>query len=127
MNETELAMLKINARKYIDQDTHRTDIPDLRPTNPEGTARCADLLLGSGEVVGCGERHTTAADTRRALLAHRVDPKAYEWYLRMKAIKPMRTSGFGLGMERFLMWALRHDDIRDLHVMPRLKGVPTWM
>lgn len=27
-----------------------------------------------------------------------------------------------MGMERFLAWVLRHGDIRDLVIMPRIKG-----
>lgn len=102
-------------------------VPFYQAMEPDGTAKCADLLFGMGEVVGCGERHVTGADTFQALTAHEVEPHPYTWYLNMKEATPLRTAGFGLGLERFLMWALRHDDIRDLHVMPRVKGVATWM
>ncbi|HEX6343762.1 asparagine synthetase A [Umezawaea sp.] len=102
-------------------------VPFYQAGGEDGTALCADLLLGLGEVAGCGERHTTRAATERAIVGHGVDPANYEWYLRMKELAPLRTAGFGLGLERFLAWVLRHDDIRDLHLMPRLKGVPTWM
>jgi asparaginyl-tRNA synthetase len=34
----------------------------------------------------------------------------------------MPTAGFGLGVERYLAWVLRCDDIRDLQVMPRFNG-----
>ncbi|PRY37518.1 asparagine synthetase A [Umezawaea tangerina] len=102
-------------------------VPFYQAGGGDGTALCADLLLGLGEVAGCGERHTTRADTERAIVGHDVDPADYEWYLRMKELAPLRSAGFGLGLERFLAWVLRHHDIRDMHLMPRLKGVPTWM
>ncbi|MFE7271833.1 amino acid--tRNA ligase-related protein [Streptomyces sp. NPDC057623] len=86
------------------------------------TALNADLLFGMGEVVGAGERHVTTEDVRRALDLHEVGHEAYAWYLGMRDFQPVRTSGFGLGIERFLMWVLDHDDIRDLQVLPRRNG-----
>ncbi|NEC87723.1 asparagine synthetase A [Streptomyces sp. SID12501] len=91
--------------------------------DPEGrTALNADLLFGMGEVVGAGERHVTAEEVRRALDLHQVDAESYNWYLEMRDFAPLRTSGFGLGIERFLMWVLDHDDIRDFQLLPRRNG-----
>jgi uncharacterized protein DUF4145 len=39
---------------------------------------------------------------------------------------PMRTSGFGLGIERFLLWVLGHDDIRDIPLVPRGEESLMW-
>jgi asparaginyl-tRNA synthetase len=83
----------------------------------------ADLLFGIGEVVGSGERHVTGEQARKALVHHEVSEKDYAWYIQMKDERPMRTSGFGLGVERWLMWVLDHDDIRELQLLPRLNGV----
>ncbi|MEV7185423.1 asparagine synthetase A [Kitasatospora sp. NPDC093102] len=85
-------------------------------------ALSADLLFGIGETVGAGERHTDVADLRRALALHEVPEDSYEWYVEMNARHPMRTSGFGLGVERFLLWATQHDDIRDLALLLRFNG-----
>lgn len=79
----------------------------------------ADLLAGIGEVLGCGERATTAEEVRKNLSRAGTDEAAYAWYLRMKERKPMQTAGFGLGIERFLMWATRTPDIRDWALIPR--------
>ena len=86
------------------------------------TALNADLLFGMGEVVGAGERHVTAEQVKQALELHEVDPEAYAWYLEMRDFQPVRTSGFGLGIERFLMWVLDHGDIRDMQLLPRRNG-----
>ncbi|MFJ9762443.1 amino acid--tRNA ligase-related protein [Streptomyces erythrochromogenes] len=88
----------------------------------ERKALSADLLFGIGETVGAGERHTTVAELRRALELHEVPEEAYEWYVNMNAYHPLRTSGFGLGVERFLLWATQHDDIRDLALLLRFNG-----
>jgi asparaginyl-tRNA synthetase len=87
------------------------------------TALNGDLLFGVGESVGCGERHVDGEQARAALAHHKVPEETYAWYVRMKQERPMRTSGFGLGVERWLMWVLNHKDIRELQLAPRLNGI----
>lgn len=87
-----------------------------------GKALNADLLFGPGEVVGCGERHITGEEVAGALSAHHLHTTEYAWYVSLKNSWPLRTSGFGMGIERFLMWLLRHDDIRDMQIFPRQNG-----
>lgn len=90
------------------------------------TAACADLLFGMGEVVGGGERHTTGAQLRDSLRLHGVEERDYAWYVRMKEELPLRTAGFGMGMERYLMWVLCHDDIRDMPLISRVDEEGPW-
>lgn len=92
----------------------------------ETLALNADLFLGPGEVVGAGQRHSTGEQVRKALAMHEVPEKEYGWYVRMKDVHPMETSGFGLGVERFLMWVLRHEDIRDIPLVSRIAEPPRW-
>ncbi|MCW5256430.1 asparagine synthetase A [Verminephrobacter aporrectodeae] len=92
------------------------------PGDPEHSLT-ADLLMGFCETVGCGERHTTQEDVRKALARHQVAVQDYEWYITMKKLRPMHTSGFGMGVERFILWLLDHDDIRDCQILPRLNGL----
>lgn len=95
-------------------------VPFYQATIPEtGEALCADLLFGIGETVGCGQRNTTYQETLLALESHQVNPADYAWYLRMKDLYPMQTAGFGLGLERYILWLLKHDDIRDIPLMTR--------
>ncbi|MCB0747888.1 MAG: asparaginase [Ignavibacteriae bacterium] len=91
-------------------------------TENEKYAKCADLLLGIGETIGCGERHESYSDTIKALTHHKVDPKRYSWYLNLKQEYPLQTSGFGMGIERLICWILNHKDIRDIPLFNRLKG-----
>ena len=92
------------------------------PSISRGKARCANLLLGNGEVLGLDERHMSSKEVRIVLKQHEVLEEPYKWYLNTRDQKEMRTMGWGMGMERFLAWVLRHDDIRDLVIMPRMKG-----
>ena len=65
-------------------------VPFYQALNNESkTARCADLLLGPGEIVGCGERHKTAEQVLESLNRQHVDATEYAWYLRMKREHPM--------------------------------------
>ncbi|XP_059203415.1 uncharacterized protein si:ch211-256m1.8 [Centropristis striata] len=93
----------------------------------EGTGRCkakaADLLLGLGETVGLGERHSTPEMVQEALRHHAVPEQSYKWYISMRQVKPLLTSGWGMGTERYLCWLLQHDDIRDINIIPRMKGM----
>ncbi|KAI1175825.1 hypothetical protein F4777DRAFT_548715 [Nemania sp. FL0916] len=86
------------------------------------TARCADLLLGNGEVLGLGERHLTSDLVREALQHHQVPGGGYAWYMDMRDIQQIQTTGWGMGIERFLAWAFQWTDIRDLALVPRMKG-----
>lgn len=85
-------------------------------------AETADLLMGIGETVGAGARHATGSATRDALLRHQVDEGDYEWYVTMKDVAPLKTAGFGMGVERFMLWLLRHSDIRDMQILKRFNG-----
>jgi len=91
----------------------------------DGKALCADLLMGIGETVGAGERHYSAQDVIDALELHNISSVGYEWYIDMRAQIPLQTSGFGMGVERFMMWLCDQDDIRDMQIIPRFNGEVT--
>ena len=87
-----------------------------------GTTKNADLLMGIGETVGCGERHSNYDEIKDSLKQHEVSEKEYKWYVTMKKEKPLNTAGFGMGTERFFMWVLKCDDIRNMQICPRFNG-----
>lgn len=82
----------------------------------------ADLLMGIGETIGAGERIQTGENLIKSLKYHNVQKNNYIWYIKMKDQKPLQTSGFGMGIERFLLWLINHDDIRDIPIFPRLEN-----
>lgn len=86
------------------------------------TTKNADLLMGIGETVGCGERHYNCDELMQSLNFHQVDPSEYEWYVRMKKEYPLQTAGFGMGTERFFMWVLKGKDIRNFLLCLRFNG-----
>ncbi len=100
-------------------------VPFYQITDPNTptTTKNADLLFGIGEVVGSGERHENSMQVLESLAIRHVDSKPYEWYINMKDQYPLKTSGFGMGIERYLMWLLQHNDIRDMQICLRYNGI----
>jgi len=86
-------------------------------------AQNADLLFGIGEVVGSGERHYLPSNLHESLNLHNVSADEYEWYIKLKTDYQMQTSGFGMGIERFILWLFKHYDIRDCQILPRFNGI----
>uniref|UniRef100_A0A673YQW4 Aminoacyl-transfer RNA synthetases class-II family profile domain-containing protein n=1 Tax=Salmo trutta TaxID=8032 RepID=A0A673YQW4_SALTR len=85
-------------------------------------AKASDLLLGLGETLGLGERHSNPEMVQEALRHHAVPEESYKWYINMRQVIPLLTSGWGMGTERYLCWLLQHNDIRDIHIIPRMKA-----
>lgn len=105
-------------------DMPRATVPfyqSVLPGRDDRTAT-ADLLAGIGETLGLGERAATPEAVRANLAFCDVDPAPYGWYLEMKRRNPCRTAGFGLGLERFLMWCVGGRDIRDFCLLLRDAG-----
>lgn len=82
----------------------------------------ADLLMGQGETIGLGQRHTTTQDLERALQLHGLDSATYQAYIEMRKHRNLTTSGFGVGIERLMMYLFDRDDIRDFVILPRDNG-----
>lgn len=93
----------------------------------ENYAMNADLLFGIGEVIGSGQRHSNHIDTIKSLKEHNVKISDYKWYCELKEKYPMKTSGFGMGVERFLLWIFKHNDIRDMQLFLRFNGEPIYV
>lgn len=90
----------------------------------------ADLLFPpldknsfGGEVVGSGQRQDNVDEMYESLKRQGLDSNPYEWYIDLRRMKNYRTtSGFGLGIERFIAWVLCKDNIQDVILYPRLKN-----
>lgn len=87
------------------------------------------IIEGSfgGEVVGCGQRQDNPEEMYESLSRQNINSEPYEWYINLRKLpKYQITSGFGLGVERFITWSLCRDDIKDAIPYPRLKNIKTY-
>ena len=103
------------------------------PGNKEKTIN-ADLLFpplvsGSfgGEIVGSGQRQDSPEEMYESLKRQdNISPDSYKWYIELRKLPGYNTTcGFGLGIERFIAWALAKPDIKDVSIYPRLKNIKT--
>lgn len=80
-----------------------------------------DLLAprGYGEIIGGSEREIDVDRIIENLKRIGDDPKKYEWYLDIRRYGSVPHSGFGVGMDRLVMWMLELEHIRDSIPFPR--------
>jgi asparaginyl-tRNA synthetase len=93
------------------------------PDRPE-TCRSSDLLApeGFGEIIGGGERAADLSFLEAQIKHHGLPREAYEWYLDLRRYGSVPHSGFGLGIERTIMWICGLSHIRETIPFPRLLG-----
>ena len=93
-------------------------MPD--PDRPEVTLS-SDLLApeGYGEIIGGGQRVHNYEQLYQRTIDDGLDPANYEWYMDLRKWGTVPHSGFGLGVERVLMWMLKLEHIRDTVPFPR--------
>ena len=92
----------------------------------------ADLLFPAltetsfgGEVLGMGQRQDNPEELYDSMNRQEVDPSPYEWYVDLRRMLEYKTtSGFGLGIERFISWIFAFDSIYKAILYPRMKGFP---
>jgi asparaginyl-tRNA synthetase len=135
----EVELLKIIKAETPVWLTHfdRDRVPFYQKPDPENKNKTinADLLFPSivegafgGEVLGSGQRQDNADEMYESLKRqNNISPESYEWYIDLRNQPNYKvTSGFGLGIERFLAWSLGKSNIRDVILYPRLKNTKTW-
>src|SRR3989344_6403918 len=80
-----------------------------------------------GEIVGSGQRQDDYQEIMDSMFRQNINREPYEWYVNLRRLPNYRTtSGFGLGIERFIAWSLCRDDIKDVILYPRLKDIKTY-
>lgn len=83
-----------------------------------------DLLApeGYGEIIGGSQREDDYDRLLQRIKEEGLNPKDYEWYLDLRKYGTVPHSGFGLGVERLVMWVAGLDHIRDATPFPRWRG-----
>lgn len=91
--------------------------------NPDGkTVAATDLLVpGVGEIIGCSERENDYDKLLSEIKSRGMKLSDYEQYLDLRKFGSVPHSGFGLGLERMLMYVTGMTNIRDTIEYPRTK------
>ncbi|MDI6905396.1 MAG: asparagine--tRNA ligase [Candidatus Bathyarchaeia archaeon] len=82
---------------------------------------CADLMApeGYGEIIGGSERIHDLKLLEQRIEEFGLPKEAYEWYLDLRRYGSVPHSGFGLGIERTVMWICKLKHIRETIPFPR--------
>lgn len=92
--------------------------------NPDGkTVAATDLLVpGVGEIIGCSEREANLDKLLEAMKVRGMSLDEYEHYIALRRFGSVPHSGFGLGLERIIMYVTGVSNIRDVILYPRTVG-----
>ncbi len=92
--------------------------------NADGkTVAATDLLVpGVGEIIGCSEREADLDKLLEAMKARNMNLDDYNDYISLRKFGSVPHSGFGLGLERIIMYVTGVQNIRDVILYPRTVG-----
>jgi asparaginyl-tRNA synthetase len=128
------ADLQSEHERYLTEETFRkpivvTDYPqEIKPfymrRNDDGkTVRAMDLLVPRiGEIIGGSQREERYDMLQERIREHGLPEEEYWWYLELRKYGSAPHSGFGLGLERMMMYLTGMKNIRDVIPFPRAPG-----
>jgi asparaginyl-tRNA synthetase len=91
------------------------------PERPELTLS-ADILApeGYGEIVGGGERMSSAEKLLQRIHEHNLPEEAFRWYVDLRKYGSVPHAGFGMGIERVVSWVCGLEHLRETIAFPRM-------
>ena len=92
--------------------------------NPDGksVAACDLLVPKVGEIIGGSQREDNYDKIVKRCQEMNIDIKNLQWYLDLRKYGYFRSSGFGLGFERIIMYITGIDNIKDTIPFARTNG-----
>ena len=89
--------------------------------NEDGkTVRAMDILFpGIGEIVGGSQREERLDVLEKRIEELDIDGEELWWYLDLRKYGSVKHSGFGLGLERLILFITGMNNIRDVIPFPR--------
>jgi asparaginyl-tRNA synthetase len=95
----------------------------MRENDDGKTVRAMDVLAPRiGEIIGGSQREERLDVLREKLKRQNLPEEAYWWYLELRKYGSAPHAGFGLGLERMLMYVTGMKNIRDVIPFPRTPG-----
>jgi asparaginyl-tRNA synthetase len=128
------ADLQSEHERYLTEETFKkpvivTDYPKeikafyMRANDDGKTVRAMDVLAPRiGEIIGGSQREERHDVLLEKIRSHSLPESAYWWYLELRKYGSAPHAGFGLGLERMLMYLTGMKNIRDVIPFPRTPG-----
>ena len=127
-------ILQSEHERYLTEETFKkpvivTDYPKeikafyMRANDDGKTVRAMDVLAPRiGEIIGGSQREERHDVLLEKIRAQELPEAAYWWYLELRKYGSAPHAGFGLGLERMLMYLTGMKNIRDVIPFPRTPG-----
>jgi asparaginyl-tRNA synthetase len=95
----------------------------MKVNEDEKTVRAMDVLVpGVGEIIGGSQREERLEVLEARIREQGMHPEGYSWYCDLRRYGTVPHSGFGLGLERTLLFLSGMANIRDVIPFPRTPG-----
>jgi asparaginyl-tRNA synthetase len=95
----------------------------MRANDDDKTVRAMDVLAPRiGEIIGGSQREERYDVLLDKIQSQGLHEEAYWWYLELRKYGSAPHAGFGLGLERMLMYLTGMKNIRDVIPFPRTPG-----
>jgi asparaginyl-tRNA synthetase len=126
--------LQSEHERYLTEETFKrpvvvTDYPRaikafyMRLNDDEKTVRAMDVLAPRiGEIIGGSQREERHDVLLEKIRAQGLPEEHYWWYLELRKFGSAPHAGFGLGLERMMMYVTGMKNIRDVIPFPRTPG-----
>jgi asparaginyl-tRNA synthetase len=128
------ADLQAEHERYLTEEVFRrpvvvTDYPKeikafyMRLNDDGKTVRAMDVLAPRiGEIIGGSQREERHDVLREKIVGQGLPEEAYWWYLELRKFGSAPHAGFGLGLERLILYLTGMKNIRDVIPFPRTPG-----
>ncbi|SPJ08942.1 asparagine--tRNA ligase [Plasmodium sp. DRC-Itaito] len=95
----------------------------MKLNEDEKTVSCMDIIFPDvGEVVGGSEREINLNNLKKQMKNKKLNMKLYDPYIQLRKQGNIPHAGFGIGMDRFIMYLSSINNIRDVVTFPRYPG-----
>ncbi len=95
----------------------------MRQNDDGKTVAAMDVLFpGIGEVIGGSQREERYDTLINRMAEVGIDPAEMQWYLDLRRFGGCVHSGFGLGLERLILFITGMTNVRDVIAFPRTPG-----